>query len=536
MVDAADGHHNHRPRWRSDASGAGQPDTGREAHGFVQAALDLALSCETHDATTLSDLVGVIHVLPPADQEKVWDLVDAWAEKEQDDTKKAVVCEHIRRFAFTGRSKHRRINSRTKDRARRAHASLTPRDVVIRHQWLFAEHWLQESVEEIEDDHLDYRKREERVRNARVAALREIWTQKGFDGIRDLTAIGGASGTIGWHLADGVIDEADFSGFLTRCLAVGDPALAGKIDELVGGFLRNLAREIRLAAARALAGSLRPDQICRLLKASPFERDTWLLVDAQEPAVRERYWRDVYPGCLHSESPDLNEAVDRLLEAGRPRAAFHTAHMAFDNVETARLRRLLDQRLFVQVLALAFKRSDDRQDPPEWRIQNDEQRQALALAADTLLDRIRRIPGTDDNGTINAADIKTWVTETRALCLELGRAAIGDQKIGQVLSAAPVGADGVWPCEPVRDVLEDVASREIAIGMGVAVYNARGMHGIWEEAADERDLAAKYRAWARKLAFGHPYVATLVEEIAARYDHEAEREISDAAVRRRLRQ
>jgi addiction module HigA family antidote len=596
------GHYNHRPRWRSDASGAGPPDTGREAQGFVRAALDLALARPDHDATTLSDLVGVVHVLPPEDQEKVWDLIDAWAQKEQDDTKKAVVREHIRRFAFTRRSKHRRINSRTKDRARQTHASLTPGDVVVRHQWLFAEHWLQESVEEIEDDRLDYQKREEKVGNARVNALREIWTDKGFDGIRELTAISGASGTIGWHLADGVIDEADFSGLLTRCVAVDDPALVGKIDELLGGFLRKLSREIRLAAARALAGSLSPDQTCRLLKALLFERDTWLLVDAQEPGVRECYWRDVYPGSLYSESPDLNEAVDRLLEAGRPRAAFHTVHMAFANVETSRLKRLLEHvgtrdleaagsyrldphyiseavsalngrsgvtrdemarleflfiraldhtehgipnlerqlvespRLFVQVLALAFKRSDDEQDPPEWRIQNDEQRQALALAAYTLLDRIRRIPGTDDNDTINAADLKTWVTETRALCLELGRAAIGDQKIGQVLSAAPVDADGVWPCEPVRDVLEDVASREIAIGMGVAVYNATGMHRIMEDAADERGLAAKYHTWARKLAFGHPYVATLVEEIAARYDREAEREISDAAVRRRLRQ
>jgi addiction module HigA family antidote len=596
------GHYNHRPRWRSDASGAGQPDTGPEAQGFVRATLDLALTWPNHDATTLSDLVGVVHVLPPEDQEKVWGFIDAWAEKEQDDTQKAVVREHIRRFAFTHRSKHRSISNRTKDRARHAHASLTPRDVVIRHRWLFAEHWLQESVEEIEDDRLDYQKREEKVRNARIAALREIWAEKGFDGIRELTAISGASGTIGWHLADGVIDEADFPKFVTRCLAVDDRALVGKIDELLGGFLRKLSREIRLAAARSLAGSLSPDQFCRLLKASPFERDTWLLVEAQEPAVRERYWRDVYPQCLYSESPDLNEAVDRLLEAGRPRAAFHTVHMAFTNVETSRLKRLLEHvgtrdleaaasyrldpyyisealnalngrsgvtrdemarleflfiraldhtehgipnlerqllespRLFVQVLALAFKRSDDGQDPPEWRIQSDEQRQALALAAYTLLDRIRRIPGTDDSGTINVADLKTWVTETRALCLELGRAAIGDQKIGQILSAAPVGADGVWPCEPVRDVLEDVASREIAIGIGVAVYNARGMHGIREDAADERALAAKYHAWARKLAFGHPYVATLVEEIAARYEREAEREISDAAVRRRLRQ
>jgi addiction module HigA family antidote len=595
------GHYNHRPRWRSDASGAGQPDTGPEAHKFRQAALDLALAWPSHDATTLSGLVGVVHVLLPADQEKVWDLVDTWAETESDDTKKAVVREHIRRFAFTRRSRNRGINSRTKDRARRAQASLTPRDVAIRHQWLFAAHWLQESVEEMEDDRLDYQKREERVRNARVAALRDIWKEKRFDGIRELTVISGACGTIGLHLADGVIDEVDLREFLARCVAVDEPSIAGKFDELLRGLLGRLSRQMRLSAAGGLTGSLPANHMCRLFKALPFERDTWLLVDAQGPAVGEAYWRDVYPGWLHSESPDLNEAVDRLLEARRPRAAFHTVHMAFDNVETSRLKRLLEHagtrdaeaagsyrldpyyiskalstlnarsgvtrdemarleflfvraldrtehsipnlerqlvespQLFVQVLALAFKRSDDGQDPPEWRIPNDEQRQALALAAYTLLDRITRIPGTDDNGTINAADLKTWVTETRALCVEHGRDAIGDQKIGQVLAVAPVGADGVWPCEPVRDVLEDVASQEIAIGMGVAVYNARGMHRIRDDAADERALAEKYRGWSRKLAFGHPYVATLLEDIAKRYDREAEREISDAAVRRRLR-
>ena len=51
------GHYNHRPRWRSDASGAGQPDTGHEAHKFRRAALDLALAWQHHDATTRGALV-----------------------------------------------------------------------------------------------------------------------------------------------------------------------------------------------------------------------------------------------------------------------------------------------------------------------------------------------------------------------------------------------------------------------------------------------------------------------------------------------
>ena len=45
-------------------------------------------------------------------------------------------------------------------------------------------------------------------------------------------------------------------------------------------------------------------------------------------------------------------------------------------------------QLFVQILPLAFKRSDDGEDPPEWRIQNEERRQALALAAYSLLDLV----------------------------------------------------------------------------------------------------------------------------------------------------
>ena len=174
--------------------------------------------------------------------------------------------------------------------------------------------------------------------------------------------------------------------------------------------------------------------------------------------------------------------------------------------------------------------------PPEWRLDDLEHKEAICSAAYTLLTKIQRIPGTDDNdGTINTADLKAWVIEARSLCVKYGRAEIGDQKIGQILAAAPVGADGVWPCEPVREVLEEIGSPEIAIGMGIGVYNSRGVHARAEGGADERGLAAKYRTWSRQLAFEYPYVSNLVEQIATEYDRQAAWEDSEAAVRRRLR-
>jgi hypothetical protein len=228
------------------------------------------------------------------------------------------------------------------------------------------------------------------------------------------------------------------------------------------------------------------------------------------------------PGVTRDEMARLEFLFIRALD--------HSEH-GIPNLE----RQLVESpRLFVQVLALTFRRNDDGQDPPEWGIQT-EHREALWSAAYSLLNRIRRIPGTADDGIIRAADLKAWVTEARSLCLEHGRADIGDQKIGQILAAAPLGDDGIWPCTPVRELLEDIASHEIATGMGIAAYNSRGVHHRSVAGADERALAAKYRTWSRQLAFEYPYVANLVEQIAARYDHEADRENSDAAVRRRLR-
>jgi hypothetical protein len=232
---------------------------------------------------------------------------------------------------------------------------------------------------------------------------------------------------------------------------------------------------------------------------------------------------DGRPGVTRDEMARLEFLFIRALD--------HSQH-GMPNLE----RQLVESpRLFVQVLALTFKRKDDGQDPPEWRVQNAAQREAVWSAAYTLLDKIRRIPGTAADGTINAVDLKAWITEARSLCREYGRADIGDQRIGHILAAAPVGDDGIWPCAPVREVLEEISSPEIAIGLQVAVYNARGVHYRDENGADERALASKYRAWSRQLAFEYPYVANLLEQIAARYEHEADREVSDAAVRRRLR-
>jgi hypothetical protein len=190
---------------------------------------------------------------------------------------------------------------------------------------------------------------------------------------------------------------------------------------------------------------------------------------------------------------------------------------------------------FVQAVALAYKRSDGGEDPPEWRIENPQQREAVASVAYRLLGQIRRIPGTDENGKIDTLALAAWLAEVRRLCREYARADIGDHFLGQLLSKSPEGENGMWPCEPVCEAMEEIASPEIGSGFDVGVYNSRGVHSRGEGGEQERELAAKYRAWAERLLFDYPYVGGVLEGIAVSYEREANWHDSEATITKRLR-
>ena len=151
-----------------------------------------------------------------------------------------------------------------------------------------------------------------------------------------------------------------------------------------------------------------------------------------------------------------------------------------------------------------------------------------------MLQSVKRLPGTQDNGKIDVAKLRQWLADARSLCRQYAREKIGDHVIGELLSIRSVGEDGIWPSEPVRQALEDIASKDIAIGMSVGVRNSRGATLRGEGGEQERKLAEKYRNWSRQLAFEYPYVSNLVEEIALSYDHDAKRWDTEESIRKHI--
>ena len=257
--------------------------------------------------------------------------------------------------------------------------------------------------------------------------------------------------------------------------------------------------------------------------AGQYEIDAYYLSTALDALGRR-------PGVTVDEMAQLEFACsDALLSL---RGARRDAH-GIPNLE----RRISESPgLFVQALALVFERKGDGQDPLEWRVDDPGRRTSLAHAAFRLLEEISRVPGADDEGCVDADALSQWVTEVRRLCKEYGRATIGDQQIGQLLSRAPSEKDGPWPCRPVCEVLETIASQDIAAGFEIGVYNARGARSrsLDEGGKQEWELSARYRAWAEQLVFDYPYVASILERIAKSYDRDAEREDSEVLVMKRL--
>ena len=130
--------------------------------------------------------------------------------------------------------------------------------------------------------------------------------------------------------------------------------------------------------------------------------------------------------------------------------------------------------LFVQAVVLMYKRRDDGEDPPEWRIDDSERRAAVASTMHRLLDRIKRIPGTNGDDEIIADDLTAWLTQVRELCAVYGRAEVGDHSIGELLSKAPAEGNGAWPCLPVCEAMERIASPRFAEASSPAFATVAG--------------------------------------------------------------
>lgn len=464
--------------------------------------------------------------------------------------------------------------------------ALAPSDLLHRHRWLFETSWIK-----VPEKHARYEDLGRLAQVHRHAALNEIYAALGLEGITQLIDQSAESWTIGWGLAQ--FSETAISWPEWLLPLAKDPETHGRRRSAVRGFLAACPMERSTAILRAMLAideSATAEDKGRLLTLARSEHAVWALIEQLGPEVQRAYWSALPVGSCRVEAIEINTVVRQLLDVGRPSSALVVCEFDPEHVEPELLldalqrfvvgeefhgpsvdpwdiakvlevieasididrKRLVqlefelfpalkfeneqapvslfkaitsDPALFVELLCILFKpRHEERTEPVT------ESMQAAAFTAWGVLHACRRLPGTCDDGTIDAAVITQFVDELLRRCTEVDRLEIGAEMLGRILAHAPADDDGGWPCLAVREVLERPDLEDMREGFRSGVFNKRGV--TWRSPTaggeQERALSRSFAEKATKIRDTHPLVASVLDDLAAGYLRDAHNEDIDA--------
>jgi hypothetical protein len=220
---------------------------------------------------------------------------------------------------------------------------------------------------------------------------------------------------------------------------------------------------------------------------------------------------------LESKRDDVGrEALATLEWAFLPALGFEP------KVPTLHERMATTPDCFLEVLSIVFKsRSGEHEELTE---EESAARQELATNGYRLLSSWKHPPGLI-GGKLDVAAFMRWLEEAKPLLQAADRYEIGMSQLGHALFGVPADEDGTWPSEGVRDLLERLQSEEVEEGFYVEILNSRGVtsRGLEDGGKQERDLVKKYRTSADQFADKWPQTATILRNVAQRYETDARR-------------
>ncbi len=186
-----------------------------------------------------------------------------------------------------------------------------------------------------------------------------------------------------------------------------------------------------------------------------------------------------------------------------------------------------DPSFFVEVMAVWTRPGDQSDEDHDGAL--DPEAPATAARAQQaengrrLLTSFDRLPGTDAEGIVNAEALRDWTARVLQLAGEAGLGDVAEMLLGQILANASADADGAWPCQPVRDLLEDLQNGRVERSLTEVLYNRRGLTARSPEdgGQQEQALAQTYRTQADTLADRWPRIAAVLRDLASMYDTDA---------------
>ncbi|HEV7406601.1 MAG TPA: hypothetical protein VGO11_26860 [Chthoniobacteraceae bacterium] len=431
------------------------------------------------------------------------------------------------------------------------------------------------------DEKGEYEEQRQRLDLRRQEAVQQILQVRGLAGVVTFAKNVGSPSKVGESLG-----RLETSVYDTEILPNLLNSPERPLSELVRGFVWGRHRVKGWSWADSLSFSgWTSEQMAEVFALLPFAHEIWSRAESQLGEDANLYWARV--NCPPwGEDAHMVEAAERLLRAGRPRAAVDPVwRLVYKKTD-------VPIELAIQVLLQAGHSTEtghgldshEVQEIIAWLQGNpDVSRQVLmkiewmylplldheyggvpvtleaslsrdaAFFADVvagiyrergtpappeaaskeesnraqgcyrLLQAWKTVPGSDA-GKLDVSAFQAWLDEAKRFTKESGRFEVAMIHVGTVLSYAPADPEGLWIHRAVAGALNAKDAGEMRSGFTTALFNRRGVHGF-TAGEEERKLASAYRKQAEELdQAGFSRFATALRELAHSYEREAERE------------
>ena len=191
---------------------------------------------------------------------------------------------------------------------------------------------------------------------------------------------------------------------------------------------------------------------------------------------------------------------------------------------------------FVQLLRWLYQPNNKDRQREEQEGLSAEQIQNATERSYLMLEAWKKIPGMQEDGTIDETELRDWIKAARALAEECDRLEVADIHIGQLLAKYPEDSPN-WPQRTIFQAIEDINTEELKEGYSVGMWNKRGetTRGTFDGGGIERERAEYFGVLASEHMCDYPNVAEVFQRLQDEYglranshDEVAERDRLDA--------
>ena len=464
--------------------------------------------------------------------------------------------------------------------------SYLPKDLKYRYRFLFEDSWPY-FPEGFKRKTMSHEEKEELFGERRSQAFKEIYELEGLDGILALLKLTKNTLKLSKEAAAFPFSEEEEKRILSLVDSEARSNELYFTQGYI--FHKALTDEKWPSKAWEVVRGYQDEKLAFFFLGLPQKNNCWNLLELATPNVQNTYWQRIDPLFYDDSTENKLYVIQKIKEQGRYATLIDKISYICDEFSSAVLSSILSEggtvtpekgvRLDVDDIGGIFKELYTRNDLPEEQIAKLEwmylpflsnthsehkpqhllkaltespaffvdvvsyvhrpddgteeeysteeaaKRYQQITSARNLLEAWRSIPGMKEDGSIEKAVLRNWITEARIMAVGKNRVYGVDSEIGTLLACCSREKDN-WPPEEICEIIDDIHSDVILSHFRTEIFNSRGVsvRSPYAGGEQERSLAQFFKNVATKTQSRFPFTASAFLDLAKRYEYDAKDE------------